>query len=199
MQYTSTRGGRERLRFKQALFSSYAQDGGLLIPNKLPTISVDILLQWKSYSFAEICAEILHLYSGIALTALNEMTKAAYAGFNPEGQDALPLPIERVGGLLLLNASLGPTLAFKDIGMQMIARLMEYYMKEEEKERESKGEKEEGMGRRARANIVVDTSGKDKGGQEPIACGLGNVSVQRKTEKERGRVNEGRFLQCQCQ
>jgi threonine synthase len=69
------------------------------------------------------------------------MTAAAFAGFN-NGQEP-PLPLKNVGGKMLLETGEGPTLAFKDIGQQVVAQLLNYY-----------------LGRRnARANILVETSG----------------------------------------
>ena len=98
-------------------------------------------LPWIGASFERICAEILHLYTDLPVAMLSAMAEDAFKDFN--GGEVPPLPITRVGDLLFLDASLGPTLAFKDIGQQMVGQLLSYY-----------------LGRSGRkANIVIDTSG----------------------------------------
>ena len=140
MLYKSTRGGQTGLKFEDILLSTYATDGGLYVPEYIPMLSHAQLCMWRDASFQSICAEILHLYTGIPVDTLNDMTKWAFKGFNGGG---VPLPISRVGNLLFLDASLGPTLSFKDIGQQMVGQLLNYYLGQ--------------SGRKA--NIVVETSG----------------------------------------
>jgi threonine synthase len=104
-------------------------------------ISQAQLIAWKDFSFQRICAEIMHLFTDIEVDLLLEMSDRAFCKFNPGGE--VPLPITPLGNLLLLDTSLGPTLSFKDIGQQMVAQLLNYY-----------------LGRRGRkACIVVETSG----------------------------------------
>jgi threonine synthase len=123
------------------LFSAYAQDGGLYVPEELPVITKSMLLSWKNHSFSMICAEIMHLFTDIDLASLNEMTTRAYTSFNG-GNEVLPMT--EVNGVILLDASCGPTLAFKDVGQQIVAQLMNYYLSRSNR----------------KANIMVDTSGR---------------------------------------
>ena len=122
------------------LFSAYASDGGLYVPEQLPQISKEMLLSWKNHSFPQICAEILHLFTDLGVEYLNEMTERAYSSFN-DGID--PLPMTEIDGVIFLDASCGPTLAFKDIGQQMVAQLMNYYLSK----------------KNDKATIIVETSG----------------------------------------
>lgn len=71
----------------------------------------------------------MHLFTGIGLSTLNEMTARAYSGFNGGNNPLLMTPV-RDGDLelILLDASLGPTLAFKDIGQQIVGQLLNYFV-----------------------------------------------------------------------
>lgn len=132
--------------FLKVLLSAYADDGGLFVPLELPTIPNDTLISWKSdsISFPDICARVVGLFTtGIELDVLQNMAQNAFKDFNPgfpsltthicidhywwytlyvpiENINEAPLPITKLGNLILLDTSLGPTFAFKDIGQQMI-------------------------------------------------------------------------------
>jgi threonine synthase len=141
MFYKSTRGDETNLSFERVLFGTYSRGGGLYVPEQLPTITREMLIQWKQYSFPQICAEILHLFSDIPLEKLNEMTENAYRPFNG---GEVPLPMTRIeDNLIFLDASYGPTLAFKDIGQQIVAQLLNYYLSLKQ----------------TTAKIIVETSG----------------------------------------
>lgn len=139
--YKSTRGGERDVPFERVLLSTYAADGGLYVPHYIPQLTHSQLCSWSRLSFPQICAEVMHIYTGIEMSALLSMATAAFSKFN-NGEDP-PLPITRHGNILFLDTSLGPTLAFKDIGQQMVAQLLNYYLTRS-------GET---------ANIVVETSG----------------------------------------
>lgn len=142
MLYKSTRGSDCNKSFENILFASYSSDKGMFIPMILPFLSVSDLKLWSNHSFPMICAEILQLYTDIDINTLNQMTNIAFQSFN-QGNHENPLPLRKYGDLVLLDCSLGPTFAFKDIGQQVIAQLLNYYLKKRNK----------------RANIMVDTSG----------------------------------------
>lgn len=126
MKYTSTRGDENNLLFENVLFGTYSKEGGLYVPDKLPKITKEMLLKWKNYNFSEICAEILFLFTEIPIEKLKEMTLLAYNQFNGGNQS---LPMTRIeDNLCFLDASYGPTLAFKDIGQQIVAQLLNYYL-----------------------------------------------------------------------
>lgn len=175
MLYKSTRGGQTGLTFETVLLSTYADDGGLYVPEHIPRLSHDVLCSWAGASFPRICAEVLHLFADLPLETLLEMTTHAFKDFNG-GMDP-PLPITRVQNLLFLDASLGPTLAFKDIGQQMVGQLLSYY-----------------LGRSCRkANVLIDTSGDT--GPAAIAAVKRCESVQIYCLYPKGRVSDIQELQ----
>ena len=141
MLYRSSRGGEEGLSFEHVLLSAYAKDGGMFVPHYLPMFEFEQLRKWASFSYPRICAEVLSLFTGLSVVDCVVMTEAAFATFN-NGQDP-PLPLKEVGGKMLLETGEGPTLAFKDIGQQVVAQLLNHYLGK----------------RNARANVLVETSG----------------------------------------
>jgi threonine synthase len=140
MKYHSTRSLLEEKTFDQVLVSAYAEDGGLYVPVELPQLTMELLASWKEFSFPQVCAEVLHFFTDIDVKDLTIMAKNAFSLFN-DGDD--PLPLNRYGELLLLDTSLGPTLAFKDIGQQMCGQLLNYVLGKQNKT----------------ANIIIETSG----------------------------------------
>eukprot|EP01038_Epipyxis_sp_PR26KG_P006735 gene6735-9229_t len=176
MKYCSTRGGEANRSFEEILFATYASDGGLYVPMKVPLFSSDDLLKYASFSFPQICAEILHIYTGIDLVALREMAKIAFGKFNCE-EKVNPLPTLIFDDLMLLNTSLGPTLAFKDIGLQMIGLIIDYILR-------AKNE---------RATIVVETSGDTGPAAIAGVRGCNNVDIHCLYPK--GRVSSVQELQ----
>ena len=147
MKYKSTRGGVSGLSFADVLVSSYAADGGMYLPESIPRIPDDVLDSWVGWRYQDVCVEVLHLFVGeeIAKPALQAMVETAFAAFNPDRTSPSdpPIPLHRFGDLHLLDCSLGPTLAFKDVGQQVVGQLLNHVLAKQ--------------GRRA--IIAVDTSG----------------------------------------
>lgn len=145
IKYKSTRGGESGITFEQCLFSAYASDNGLYVPEEVPIIPLETILSWKNYTFSMVSAEIIHMYTNIDIQVLRNMTLEAYSKFN-DGNITLPMTsIESgvAGDVILLDASQGPTLAFKDVGLQVVVKLYSYYLSKNNK----------------KAKVVVDTSG----------------------------------------
>ena len=115
--------------FSEVLLGGLAPDGGLVVPEHYPRIDLATLARWRGLSYAELAFEILSLYAtDIEPSVLRELTASAY---NAEvfGTEAVT-PLSRLGdeGLHLLHLSNGPTLAFKDIAMQLLGRLFEHVL-----------------------------------------------------------------------
>ncbi|HRH17435.1 MAG TPA: threonine synthase [Aquabacterium sp.] len=126
MKYISTRGDRTERSFSEILLEGLAPDGGLYLPVAYPQIDDATLTRWRGLSYAELAFEILSLYIDDipqadlkALTA-KTYTKAVY-GFD----EITPLK-HLEPGLCLEALSNGPTLAFKDMAMQLLGNLFEY-------------------------------------------------------------------------
>jgi threonine synthase len=137
MQYVSTRGQCPPQAFSEILLGGLAPDGGLYLPARYPQISGAQLDAWRGLSYAELAFEILKQFAtdipDADLQALTHKTYTAEVYRNARaGDDAAQITPLRVleqsnGGTLMLQAlSNGPTLAFKDMAMQLLGNLFEY-------------------------------------------------------------------------
>ena len=125
MRYISTRGRAPVLDFQDVLLTGLARDGGLYVPESWPRIDADALRGMKGLSYPELAVRVLSPFmTGIAEDDLAEMAAAAYARF--DDPTVTPLrPLERGYMLELFH---GPTLAFKDLAMQLLARLFDHVL-----------------------------------------------------------------------
>ena len=126
MLYVSTRGHADRKHFCEILLEGLAPDGGLYLPERYPQVDAATLAKWRSLPYAELAFEILSLYiDDIPAADLKAICRKTYT---PEvfGSEAIvPLkPLEE--GVYLEALSNGPTLAFKDMAMQLLGNLFEY-------------------------------------------------------------------------
>ncbi len=140
MKYISTRGGIAPLGFKDAVMMGLATDGGLLLPAEFPQLSKSVLESLRPLSYQELAFSIISLFADdIPADDLKELINRSYATFrHPE-----ITPLVEKNGLHILELFHGPTLAFKDVALQLLGNLFEYLLKE-------RGEK---------MNIVGATSG----------------------------------------
>ncbi len=146
MDYISTRGEAPALRFRDAMLAGLARDGGLYVPREWPTMSKKEIRALRGKSYQEIAFEVLkHFVAGeIPDDKFKAMIDEAYATF----RHPAVVPLVQTGpNDFVLELFHGTTLAFKDVAMQLLARLMDYALAE-------RGE---------RATIVGATSG-DTGG-----------------------------------
>ena len=128
MKYLSTRGDATPRAFCEILLEGLAPDGGLYLPQSYPHIDAATLARWRKLSYAELAFEILSLYiddiPSADLRALVERTYTAQT-FG----DARITPLKALEpGLYLQALSNGPTLAFKDMAMQLLGQLFEYQL-----------------------------------------------------------------------
>ena len=130
MRYLSTRGDTDRKRFCEILLEGLAPDGGLYLPETYPQVDAATLAAWRGIwqtrGYAALAFEILSLYiddiPAADLKAICERTYTEAVFGTPE---IVPLkPLEP--GLMLEALSNGPTLAFKDMAMQLLGNLFEY-------------------------------------------------------------------------
>jgi len=121
-RYVSTRGGSPPIGFAEVLLSGPAADGGLVMPEAWPAISAGEIASYAGRPYADVAFAILRRFVGdaFAADALRADIDAAYARFD----DPRVAPLREIKpGLFLLELFHGPTLAFKDIAMQLLARL----------------------------------------------------------------------------
>ncbi len=126
MKYRSTRGEVSGLGFVDALLTGLAPDGGLLIPETVPDVR-DRLSSWRNLSFTALAKEVVALYvDDIPRSRLDELIDSAYASFDHEDV----VGYVSLGEIHLLELFHGPTLAFKDIALQLLGRLFEHALAE---------------------------------------------------------------------
>ncbi|AJY46378.1 threonine synthase [Martelella endophytica] len=129
MDYISTRGDAPTLGFSDALLAGLAEDGGLYLPREWPKMSADDIRALRGKSYQEIALAILTPFVGgeIAEDRLKAMIDGAYATF----RHSAVTPIVQSGpNRFTLELFHGSTLAFKDVAMQLLARLMDHVLAE---------------------------------------------------------------------
>jgi threonine synthase len=134
MKYISTRGQSPALSFSDILLGGLAPDGGLYLPESYPQIR-DRLSAWRQLSYAELAFEILSLYiddippADLKVICDNTYTPDVYRWSRDaaKAKDIVPLT-SLEPDFHLLELSNGPTLAFKDMAMQLLGNLFEYVL-----------------------------------------------------------------------
>ena len=160
MQYISTRGGAPVLNFTGALLAGLARDGGLYVPAAIPAITPANIAGFAGKPYARVADAVISPFVGGAIdaAAFTAMLDAAYATF----RHPAVTPISQIGdNLFLLELFHGPTLAFKDVAMQLLARMMDHALK-------ARGE---------RATVVGATSGDTGAAAIEAFRGLEQVDV----------------------
>lgn len=126
MRYLSTRGHPERRRFCEILLEGLAPDGGLYLPERYPQVDAATLARWRGLPYAELAFEVLSLYiDDIPAADLRAICAKTYTAEIFGTPDIVPLR-ELEDGVYLEALSNGPTLAFKDMAMQLLGNLFEY-------------------------------------------------------------------------
>ncbi len=168
MQYISTRGKSSPVGFEQALLGGLAEDGGLYVPETFPALEINP----KKDSFEEISTQILNAYAGDFMpeSRLAELVKTAYKNFSHS--EVAPVRYVEEMDFYLLELFHGPTLAFKDIALQLVGHLFEAALN----------------ARKSRAIILTATSG-DTGAAAIHAC-LGKENLCAIVLHPKGRVSD---------
>ncbi len=133
MQYISTRGNSPSKTFSEILLAGLAPDGGLYLPETYPRVSAAELAEWRTLSYADLAFKVLGKFiTDIPSADLKSLidrtyTEAVYCNVRPGGKasDITPL-LTLEPNLHILELSNGPTLAFKDMAMQLLGNLFEY-------------------------------------------------------------------------
>ncbi len=127
MKYQSTRGRIRNLTFKDTVMMGLANDGGLLLPESIPTLSPGDIAALEKLAYPELAFQLISKFVGdIPSADLKELIDRSYATFtHPE-----ITPVVHHDGVHVLELFHGPTLAFKDIALQFLGNLFEYLLKE---------------------------------------------------------------------
>jgi threonine synthase len=127
MRYVSTRGSSPDVGFAEALLGGLAPDGGLYMPQAWPSVSPEAIAGFAGRRYAEVAASVMQGFAGdeIGPAVLHAACEQAYATFAHKAV----APLRQLGPeLFLLELFHGPTLAFKDVAMQLLARLYEHVL-----------------------------------------------------------------------
>ncbi|PVB63062.1 threonine synthase [Labrenzia sp. 011] len=146
MKYSSTRGEAPVLEFSDVLLQGLARDGGLYLPDTWPQFDADTIASFAGKSYQDVALAVISPFIGddIPQDDLKAMIDDAYAGFR---HPAITPLVQSGPNTFILELFHGPTLAFKDVAMQLLGRMMDYVLTR----------------RGLRATIVGATSG-DTGG-----------------------------------
>ena len=141
MKYISTRNNSKEFSFEQVFIKGLADDGGLFIPKSIKKFSKDELKAISSLSYQDLAKKIIFPFIGnfMSESQLSDIIDKSYSVFRKENT----VDILRVGDIKILELFHGPTLAFKDIAMQLLGNFYDFYLKEKNK----------------KINVIVATSG----------------------------------------
>ncbi|CAK0759825.1 Threonine synthase [Azospirillaceae bacterium] len=128
MRYISTRGSAPVLEFEDVLLTGLARDGGLYVPESWPTISPDELRALRGASYVDIATRVMLPFLGDSIDAatFRALVADSYSGF---GSQAVTPLIQLDHRLWLMELFHGPTLAFKDVALQLLGRLFDFFLK----------------------------------------------------------------------
>ncbi|MDB9811104.1 threonine synthase [Candidatus Pelagibacter sp.] len=197
MKYISTRNNSVEYNFEQVFIKGLADDGGLFVPKEVKKYSTVEIKALSNLSYQNLAKEIIYPFVGDFMTAdeLSDVVEKSYSVF----RKANTVDLIKVDDTKILELFHGPTLAFKDIAMQLLGNFYEYYLKKNNK----------------KINVVVATSGDTGAAAIDAIKGKKNMNifvlhpnkkvsfVQRKlmsTVKEKNVFNiaiEGNFDDCQ--
>lgn len=125
MKFVSTRGQAPQLGFCEVLLAGLAADGGLYLPQTWPQVSAEEIAGYANKPFADVAFDVISRFTGgdIPDGDLRAIVEGAYATFRHPSTTPL---VELEPGHFILELFHGPTLAFKDVAMQFLARAMDY-------------------------------------------------------------------------
>ncbi len=127
MRYISTRGGIAPIPFKATVMMGLADDGGLIIPTDIPAVGEDTLERWAHLNYRELAFAVISLFADdIPGKELRGLIDRSYSTFD----DKEVTPLRKVGKLWIMELFHGPTLAFKDVALQLLGNLFERLLEE---------------------------------------------------------------------
>lgn len=160
MKYVSTRGEAPVLGFSDALLAGLARDGGLYLPESYPQFSAEDIRNLRGKSYVEIALAVLTPFVNGEIPAADfeKMVRESYGAFR---HDAVCPLVQTGANEYVLELFHGPTLAFKDVAMQLLSRMMDYTLAQ----------------RGQRATIVGATSGDTGGAAIEAFAGRDNTDI----------------------
>ncbi len=159
MNYISTRNNQKNFSFKDVFLKGLADDGGLFVPKSIKPFKEEELDNLKNLSYNDLATEIIFPFIGDFMSKddLSSMISKSYSNFRSDDV----VKISDLGDLKVLELYHGPTLAFKDIAMQLIGNLYQHHLKQDQK----------------KINIIVATSGDTGAAAIDALKGKNNLNV----------------------
>ena len=159
MRYVSTRDTSKTFEFKDVFIKSLADDGGLFIPETLVKYSENEVKDFKKLGYSELAKKIIYPFIGnfMSEAELNKIIDKSYSAFRRDNV----VDFIKLGDKNVLELFHGPTLAFKDVAMQLLGNFYEYYLNNENQ----------------KINIVVATSGDTGAAAIDAIKGKKNVNI----------------------
>lgn len=137
LKFISNKGGAPAVDIEKAILDGYAPDGGLYVPERLPTISKDQLESWQSLSFEQLAFEVTSLFidrSIVSADDLKSIIANAYGSF--EKTEVIPIPkLKSRKDTYIMELFYGPTLSFKDVGLAFLVNLVDFFLKRKNERR----------------------------------------------------------------
>mgnify|MGYP001189910707 FL=1 len=159
MNYVSTRNNQKKFTFKDVFLKGLADDGGLFVPRSIKQFNSNELNNLKSLNYNDLAAEIIYPFIGDFMSKddLISIISESYSNFRTNDV----VQISDLGNLKVLELFHGPTLAFKDIAMQLIGNFYKYHLGSDQK----------------KINIIVATSGDTGAAAIDALKGKSNLNV----------------------
>jgi len=127
IKYRSTRGKQNGLSFEQVVLGGLATDKGLFVPESIPTMSMTEIEQLRGMSYSDMAFEVISKFVGpedVARDSLKDIVDRSFATFRHKDVT----PCFRTKDMWMLELFHGPTFAFKDVALQFLGNLFEYFL-----------------------------------------------------------------------
>ena len=159
MNYVSTRNNSKSLKFKDVFIKGLADDGGLFVPESLHRYSNEDLSKFKNLEYNELAKSIIYPFIGDFMSEkdLSTIIDKSYSVFRKKNV----VNLVKIGNRSVLELFHGPTLAFKDVAMQLLGNFYEHYLSNENE----------------KINIVVATSGDTGAAAIDAIKGKKNINI----------------------
>ena len=159
MNYVSTRNSSNNYKFKDVFIKGLADEGGLFIPSSLHKYNQNELSEFKKLGYSELAKKIIYPFIGDFMSEhdLSKIIDKSYSVFRKKNV----VDLVKIGDRSILELFHGPTLAFKDVAMQLLGNFYEYYLNNQNE----------------KINIVVATSGDTGAAAIDAIKGKKNINI----------------------
>ena len=159
MKYISTRNNSKEYNFEEVFIKGLADDGGLFLPNSLKKYSEEEIKSLSNLNYQDLAKKIIFPFIDGFMTEdeLSDIVDKSYSAFRKN--DVVNLT--KLGNVQILELFHGPTLAFKDIAMQLLGNFYEFYLKKHNK----------------KINVIVATSGDTGAAAIDALAGKNNLNI----------------------